>query len=66
MFCKLQSTGIVGVTCVPVTVEVDLHKGQTAFAIVGLADTSIKEAKDRVYSAIKNAGFTYPFNFKSK
>jgi magnesium chelatase family protein len=64
MFCKLQSTGIVGVTCVPVTVEVDLHKGQTAFAIVGLADTSIKEAKDRVYSAIKNAGFTYPFNFR--
>jgi magnesium chelatase family protein len=64
MFVKLHSAAVVGLSCVPVEVEVDIHKGQTNFAIVGLADTAIKEAKDRLYSAIKNSGFTYPFNFR--
>lgn len=64
MFCVLQAAELVGLGCVSVDVEVDLHKGQTAFSIVGLADASIKEAKDRLYSAIKNAGFIYPFNFR--
>lgn len=64
MFCFVRSAGLAGVDCVSVAVEVDLNKGQTNFSIVGLADTSIKEAKDRIYSAIKNAGFTYPFNFR--
>jgi len=53
-----------GLECVPVTVEVDINKGQTNFNIVGLADTSIKEAKDRIHSALKNSGFSYPFNFR--
>ena len=53
-----------GLECVPVTVEVDINKGQTNFNIVGLADTSIKESKDRIHSAIKNSGFDYPFNFR--
>lgn len=64
MFTKLHSAAVVGLNCVPVEVEIDIHKGQTNFAIVGLADTAIKEAKDRLYSAIKNSGFTYPFNFR--
>lgn len=53
-----------GLDCVPVDVEVDIAKGQTNFAIVGLADTSIKEAKDRIHSALKNSDFSYPFNFR--
>lgn len=64
MFIKLPSAAVMGLDCVPVTVEVDIHKGQTHFGIVGLPDTSIKEAKDRIYSAIKNSGFPYPFNFR--
>lgn len=64
MFIKLHSAAVVGLTCVPVEVEIDIQKGQTNFSIVGLADTAIKEAKDRIYSAIKNSGFTYPFNFR--
>lgn len=64
MFFKLQSAAPCGLDCVPVDVEVDLNKGQTNFSIVGLADTSIKEAKDRLYSALKNSGFDYPFNFR--
>ena len=53
-----------GIDCVPVTVEVDIHKGQTSFTVVGLPDPSIKESKDRLYSALKNSGFSYPFNFR--
>jgi magnesium chelatase family protein len=64
MFTKLQSAAVMGLECVPVAVEVDIQKGQTNFAIVGLADTSIKEAKDRLYAALKNSGFSYPFNFR--
>src|SRR3989339_1067745 len=64
MFFKLHSAAITGLECHPVDVEVDLQKGQTHFSIVGLPDTSIQEAKDRVYSAIKNSRFNYPFNFR--
>ena len=64
MFTKLNSAALAGMNCVPVEVEVDLHKGQTAFTIVGLADTAIKEAKDRIHSALKNSDFAYPFNFR--
>jgi magnesium chelatase family protein len=64
MFLKLNSAAVVGLDSLPVEVEVDINKGQSNFSIVGLADTSIKEAKDRIYSAIKNSGFTYPFNFR--
>lgn len=53
-----------GLDCLPVDVEVDIAKGQTNFNIVGLADTSIKEAKDRIHSALKNSDFVYPFNFR--
>lgn len=64
MFLKLNSAAVSGLECVPIEVEVDIAKGQTMFNIVGLADTSIKEAKDRIHSAIKNSNFTYPFNFR--
>ncbi len=64
MFVKLPGATLVGLDCAPVTIEVDIHKGQTNFNIVGLADTSIKEAKDRIHSALKNSDFSYPFNFR--
>lgn len=64
MFLKLNSAAAVGLDCLPVDVEVDINKGQSAFNIVGLPDTSIHEAKDRIHSALKNSGFNYPFNFR--
>ncbi|MFH1292307.1 MAG: YifB family Mg chelatase-like AAA ATPase [bacterium] len=64
MFIKLKSAATVGLNCLPVDVEVDLHKGQTNFNIVGLTDTSIQEARSRIYSALKNSDFFYPFNFR--
>lgn len=64
MFTKLLSAALNGLNSVPVEVEVDINKGQTNFNIVGLADIAIKEARERLYSAIKNSGFEYPFNFR--
>lgn len=43
-----------------VTVEVDINKGMPSFNIVGLPDTSIKESKERVRSAIVNSGYEFP------
>jgi len=64
MFFKLNSAATIGLECVPVDVEIDLNKGQTNFSIVGLPDASIQEAKSRIYSALKNSDFFYPFNFR--
>ena len=62
MLSKILSYGILGIEGYPVTVEVDLSGGLPAFDLVGLADTSIKESKERVRSAIKNSGLDYPIN----
>jgi magnesium chelatase family protein len=43
-----------------IDIEVDLSKGLHAFNVVGLADTSVNESKDRVSAAIKNTGFKSP------
>jgi Predicted ATPase with chaperone activity len=43
-----------------VTVECDLGPGLPTFAVVGLAETAVKEARDRVRSAIQNSGFEFP------
>lgn len=64
MFVKLASATPLGLSCQSVEVEVDINKGQTNLSIVGLTDTSIQEAKDRIHSAIKNSGYNYPFNFR--
>ena len=45
----------------PVEVEVDIANGLAAFSIVGLPDTAVNEAKDRVRAAIKNSGLLFPF-----
>jgi magnesium chelatase family protein len=43
-----------------VTVEVDVRAGLPAFTIVGLADAAVREARDRVRTAILNSGFEFP------
>ena len=60
MFAKVNSLGLQGIDGFRVTVEVDLSGGLPKFDIVGLPDAAVKEAKDRVRSAIKNSGFDYP------
>ncbi len=49
-----------------IDIEVDLSKGLHSFSIVGLADKSVDESKDRVSSAIKNSGWKSPKNKNQK
>jgi magnesium chelatase family protein len=49
-----------GITARPVRVEVDVHRGLPGFAIVGLPDTAVREARERVRAALVNCGFEFP------
>lgn len=60
MVVKCNSLGLFGIDSFCVEVEIDISRGIPAFDIVGLPDTSVKESKDRVRSAIKNCGFDFP------
>ena len=56
----LASRAQVGVEAPPVTIEVFLSGGVPRFNIVGLAETAVRESKDRVFGAIKSSGFKFP------
>ena len=60
MFSSLKSFGLSGINCFEVDVETDLTGGLPSFDIVGLPDTAVKESRDRVRSAIKNCGYSFP------
>lgn len=60
MLAKVESKTVCGIEAKKVEVEVDISGGLPHFAIVGLADTAVKESRDRVISAIKNSGFKFP------
>jgi len=60
MFTRLYSATVIGVSSLIVEIEVDLKKGMPSQTIVGLVDTAIKEARERVNSAILNSGFEFP------
>ncbi|MBC8530989.1 YifB family Mg chelatase-like AAA ATPase [Gehongia tenuis] len=60
MFTRTLSIGLWGVEGYPVSIEVDIANGLPAFDIVGLPDASVKEAKERVRSAIRNSGLEFP------
>ncbi len=57
---KVRSAALRGIEGIPVDVEVDIGSGLPAFNIVGLPDTAVQEARERVRAAIKNAGFEFP------
>ncbi|HCY61305.1 MAG TPA: ATP-dependent protease [Oxalobacteraceae bacterium] len=56
----LKSRALTGMQAQEVTVEVHLANGLPSFTIVGLPDTEVKEARDRVRAALQNAGFDFP------
>ncbi|MDD5130894.1 MAG: YifB family Mg chelatase-like AAA ATPase [Candidatus Omnitrophica bacterium] len=60
MLSKTYSFGLLGLEPYPVEIEIDVANGLPAITLVGLADTAIKESRDRVRSAIKNSGFKWP------
>jgi magnesium chelatase family protein len=58
----VHSRCLVGLQAPAVTVEVHLANGLPSFTLVGLADTEVKEARERVRCAIQNAGLSFPSN----
>ncbi|MEL7646883.1 MAG: YifB family Mg chelatase-like AAA ATPase [Sedimentibacter sp.] len=60
MLSKIKTCVLYGLEGYAVDVETDLSGGLPSFSIVGLPDISIKESKERVRSAIKNSGFSFP------
>lgn len=60
MFAKITSLGLRGLTGFAVTAEADLAPGLPALTLVGLPDSAVKETADRVRSALKNLGYTWP------
>ena len=62
MYSKIKTCILQGLNGYIVEVETDLSRGLPMFAIVGLPDTSIKESKERVRTAIKNSGFEFPLS----
>ena len=62
MTSKVMSMGIFGMRSFMVDVEADISGGKFRFDMVGLPDTAVSEAKERVLTAIKNSGHDFPFN----
>ena len=60
MISKINSFALYGLEGKLVEIEVDINNGLPSFEIVGLADTAVKESKERVRSAIKNSGRQLP------
>lgn len=60
MLSKIISAVVHGIEAVPVIIETDLGKGMPSFNIVGLADVTVKEARERIRAAMINSGLAYP------
>ena len=58
----VHSRALDGLAAAPVTVEVHLANGLPSFTVVGLADTEVKEARERVRAALQNSGLSFPTN----
>lgn len=59
---RILSFALDGLNAIPAQVEVDIGSGLPSFSIVGLPDTAVQESRERVRSAIKNSGFSFPLS----
>ena len=61
MLARIASAALVGIDAIPVVVEVDVSSGGLpGLTLVGLPDATVRESRDRVRTAIRNAGFPFP------
>lgn len=60
MLSKVKSISLIGLEGNLIEIQVDISNGIPEFEIVGLPDTSVKEAKKRIKTAIKNSKFEFP------
>ncbi|MBI2990066.1 MAG: YifB family Mg chelatase-like AAA ATPase [Candidatus Magasanikbacteria bacterium] len=63
MFAKIHSAALTGLNCNTVIVEVFIGGGWPGFQVVGLPDTAIQEARERIKAAWKNSGLKFPHSF---
>jgi len=60
MLAKIDSSSLLGIDAYIVEVEIDVSFGIRAFSIVGLPDTAVQEARERVRLAIRNSNLEFP------
>ncbi len=60
MLARVWSASLVGIDAVKVGVEVDIAGGLPGIVLVGLPSQEVQESKERVRTAIKNAGYAFP------
>lgn len=60
MLARVWSCALAGLEGELVQVEVDIHHGLPHITLVGLPDMTVRESKDRLYAALRNAGFGFP------
>ncbi|OGS13929.1 MAG: magnesium chelatase [Elusimicrobia bacterium RIFOXYA2_FULL_58_8] len=60
MLAKISTLALKGIDGFAVSAEVYIASGLPAYAIVGLPDAAVKEAKERVVAAVRNSGFDFP------
>ncbi len=62
MLASVDSCTVTGIDGYIIHVEVDISRGLPAFSIVGLPEISVRESRDRVKTAIRNSGYTFPMD----
>jgi magnesium chelatase family protein len=60
MLARIRSASLLGIEAATVSVEVDVTSGLPSFTTVGLPDSTVRESRDRIRAAIRNAGFEFP------
>src|SRR5437879_9031408 len=60
MLSRVRSAALWGLEAFPVECEIDVGPGLPGFILVGLPDASAREARERVWPALRNAGFQVP------
>ncbi|MBT4499500.1 MAG: ATP-dependent protease, partial [Gemmatimonadetes bacterium] len=60
MPATVLSAATLGIDAYPVHVEVDTDRQLPSFTVVGLPDGAVRESRERVMAAIRNAGFQWP------
>lgn len=60
MNANILSAALVGIDAAPIEIESDVSNGLPAFIIVGLPDVAVQESRERVKTALRNSGFSFP------
>ena len=60
MYSEVQTAAIYGIDSVPIRVEADVSDGLPTFQMVGYLGSEVREARERVSTALRNSGFPLP------